>query len=210
MNPNPPSILAALRSQGTSTAIGAALLLYFGFMQLDFSTGAGLFETSANVFIYTLRIGGIALMAMALFLWAGWRPALLLDGLASIPIGILMVLCSVGMMAGGGGFGLNNVIILFCGVMFVSSGRNSLRLRRAIAAPGGKTLFVTSPVVDEHRSFARPPGHVESTSGSADQSPQLAHPFASAGQAPENAPPEGGYLAAFGRKSSDPGRGDHS
>lgn len=198
---------AAMRSHAASAAIGAALLLYFGFMRLNFSTGAGLFEISANVFVLTLRIGGTALAGLALLLWAGWRPALLLDGLVSMPVGVLMVLCGAGMMVGGGGFNLNNVIILFCGAMFVSAGRHSLQMYRAFVGPNPGTEVDTT---SNHEAPDQESKNMGLDTSASDPHPGISRRTEESATHPPsqaNPPADGGYLAALGRRSDELGRG---
>lgn len=193
-----------LRSQGTAAAIGAALLLYFGFAHLDFSSGAGLFEVSANIFVYTLRIGGVALAGVAFALWARWPLALLLDGLICLPIGALLILTGVGMMAGGGNF-TQTIINMFCGATFVSAGRHALVLHRELSLGCTK-----HPGSDSDPSYDSDPlsGISQPTEPPSHAGPRFQNGDPARPTDPPPLPPplpadESGYLASFARKGID-------
>lgn len=85
------SFIPATRQAGTSAAIGAAFLLYFGFKVLAEPTGDDLFAWSSWIFYHTLRWGGLALAFAAIWCWTGHAIALVADGIIAAVIGVLLV-----------------------------------------------------------------------------------------------------------------------
>ena len=125
-NPTSRDIASSVRGNALSAAIAAALMIVFGFYYLGKPTGAGLFSLSALAFYYTLRIGGIAMAAIAVGSLAGFRPVLLVDAVVSIAIGVLFVLTGVGMLVGGGG-AFQTILSVVFGGMFISAGVRNWR-----------------------------------------------------------------------------------
>lgn len=123
-NPTPREIASRVRGNAWSAAIAAALMILFGFYYLGKPTGAGLFPLSALVFYYTLRIGGIAMAAIAVGSFAGFRPVLLVDAVVSVAIGVLFVLTGVGMLVGGGDAFQTILSVVFGGMFFSAGIRN--------------------------------------------------------------------------------------
>lgn len=139
-----------------SAGFAAALMLAFGWYGFDWSTGNDLFSMAANVFLGTLRFGGVAMGAVALLSMSGQRNALAVDFVVSCLCGIGMAGGGLGMIIDGGG-GINPILAGIFGVMFVSAGiRNGSlynRLGKGIEPDhGGRQGGVTW---DDH---PRPPG----------------------------------------------------
>lgn len=101
-------------------------MLFFGFAHLAEPSGTDLFGRSWLVLYHTLRIGGLAMATIALWLGTGHLPALLADAVVAILIGAVLILTGAGMLLDGGD-ALQTIVNVFCGGMFVSSG---LRNRR--------------------------------------------------------------------------------
>ncbi len=138
-NPTSREIAHRVRSNALSAAVAAALMILFGFYYLGKPTGTGLFPLSALGFYYTLRIGGIAMAAIAVGSFVGFRPVLLVDAIVSVAIGVLFVLTGIGMLLGGGGAFQTILSIVFGGMFFSAGVRN------------WRDYFLLAPVRD--RSF---------------------------------------------------------
>jgi hypothetical protein len=129
--------MTRLRQAATGTAIGAALLLFFGFVHLARPTGTDLFSHAWLAVYYALRIGGVASAAMAVWLWTGHRPALIVDAVVAVLLGAIFVLSGLAMLFDGGDV-IQSAIITICGGTFVSSGfRNGRDYMQMIACGPG-------------------------------------------------------------------------
>ena len=215
-----------VRQAATGTAIGAVLLLFFGFVHLARPTGTDLFSHAWLVVYYALRIGGVASAAIAVWLWTGQRPALIADAVVAVLLGVILVLSGLAMLFDGGG-AFESAIITICGGSFVSSGvrhgRDYLQMiaRRPTSSSGAGPTH--SPIVG--RSDECRPRNVASLlerlmqrsalSGSTDScSDPVSEDEPGGSEAPleleaEDAssttdttaePPPEGFLAAFARK----------
>jgi hypothetical protein len=110
-----------VRANAAPAAIAAALLGYFGFMWLAEPSGTSLFEQASWVFYHTLRLGGVAMVLLAVASLSGAPLVLLVDGVASLFIGVLLVISGLLMAAGGGVIG-QTLINVICGVLFIAAG----------------------------------------------------------------------------------------
>ncbi len=128
-----PSVAMRVRQNVASAAIGAALLLYFGFRHIAEPTGTELFDYSARLFCDTLRIGGLALAAMAIWSLAGRPTTLAVDAVITFVIGVLFILTGLGMAIDGGRMD-QTIINLVCGGLFISSGVRNWRDFRCFGA----------------------------------------------------------------------------
>ena len=162
-NVTPSDIASRVRQNAWSAGIAAILLIVFGFYYLGRPTGTGLFERSALIFFFTLRVGGIALAAIAVGSVLAYRPVLVIDAVVSVAIGVAFALTGVGMLVGGGGT-LQTVLQVVFGGMFISSGvRNwreyfwlAVNADRATAPTSGGSIDTPTWVGDETPSA--PPG----------------------------------------------------
>lgn len=131
-----------VRQAATGTAVGAAMMLFFGFLYLARPSGTDLFGQASVVVYHAMRIGGAFTAGIACWLWFGHLPALIVDSLVAMGLGCIFVV-GAGVMLMDGGDALQSVIIGFCGVTFFSSGmRNgkafaqlSRRISASIATP---------------------------------------------------------------------------
>jgi hypothetical protein len=110
-----------VRQNTGSAGLAAGLLIFFGFFYIVKPTDDGLWAYAALAFYHTLRFGGLAMAAIAVFSSLGQPLALLLDAVVSCLIGALLILTGV-LMAIGGGDLLQPFISIVCGAMFVSAG----------------------------------------------------------------------------------------
>lgn len=135
-----------VRQNVVPAAIGAAFLLYFGFFQLIEPTGTDLFGRANWVFYYTLRLGGLAMAAVAAWSLLGQSITLAVDAVVAVAIGALLVLTGLGMAVDGGAM-VQTIINVVCGGMFISSGVRNWRDYRLLAAASASihTPMPTAP-----------------------------------------------------------------
>lgn len=113
-----------MREIAFSAAIGAGFLLFFAFYlgSLRGVSASGAYNFSVGVFLWTLRLGGAALGLVAVALWLGLRPALLVDAIATALIGLALIGIGVVWLVNrywGG------VLQLLFGMLFLRAARGS-------------------------------------------------------------------------------------
>ncbi len=127
-NTTPPEIASRVRQNAWSAAVAAACLLLFGFFAgFAIPIVTNLFTLGDAVFNYTLRFGGVLMVAVVIGSLSGWVTALLMDAVVSVAIGVLLAFSGVAMIVGGGVITLNYILYVIFGVMFVSSGIRNWR-----------------------------------------------------------------------------------
>ncbi len=117
---------ARVRQNAGSAAIAAALMIYFGFFRLLEPSGSDLFQRAGWIFYHTLRIGGIVMGLVGDWSLLGHRPVLLVDAVASVVIGVLLILTGAAMGIDGGDL-LQTVFMIVFGIMFISAGVRNAR-----------------------------------------------------------------------------------
>ena len=127
------SVAMRVRQNVAPAAIGAAFLLYFGFLHLTEPTGTDLFSRANWIFYYTLRLGGLAMAAVAAWSAFGHPITLAIDAIVTVAIGGLLILTGFGMAIDGGAMG-QTIINVVCGGMFISSGFRNWRDSRSFSA----------------------------------------------------------------------------
>lgn len=132
------TIASIVRRGAGAAAIGAAFLLYFGFVQLTLPTGSDLFSKANLVFLYTLRFGGVALALIAIGSLTGAPLVLMVDAIVCVAIGVLFILTGILMLVDGGG-GLQTIINCVCGAMFMSAARRNWQDYRVCTNRGATT-----------------------------------------------------------------------
>lgn len=101
----------------------ALLLLLFGWLQFDPSdTATGLFKVGDRLTIYGMRFGGLAMASVAIASKFKYVWSLLADAFISIGIGLALAFGGFALISGGGGWGINYILYMVFGVMFVSAG----------------------------------------------------------------------------------------
>lgn len=113
-----------VRRNAGSAAIAAVFMLYFGFERLSEPTITDLFSKANWVFYHTVRIGGVAMAAIAVWSWIGHTSALIVDAVVSIVIGALFALTGVCMLIDGGGM-FQTILNGVFGWMFYAAGVNN-------------------------------------------------------------------------------------
>ena len=108
---------ASVRSNTGGAALAAGLLIFFGFIYLaEPVAGAGL-----SLLFYTLRFGGLAMVAVSVWLAFGHLPALAADAAVSILVGALIALAGAFMLIGGVWW-VQALVILVSGGTFLTGG----------------------------------------------------------------------------------------
>ena len=110
-----------VRHHTGAAALAGALLIFFGFFYVAQPMGTDLHGKAAAVFFHTLRFGGLAMIAVAVWLSLGHLLALIVDAAVSVLIGVLFVVTGVVMIIDGGGL-LQTLINVVCGTMFMATG----------------------------------------------------------------------------------------
>jgi len=167
-----------VRHRAGHAGFAAGLLIFFGFFWFGGPTGTGLFHLGDSIFHYTLRLGGLAMVGIAIWSSIGMRSALVGDGVLSVLIGGLLAISAV-LMTVAVGFGYNNVLFFIyfvCGVIVALNGLTTLREYLALtrlevvvdvedgqeapaAEPAGSTAGGREPIQAEqllNRSSAEP------------------------------------------------------
>lgn len=79
-------------SYAFGAAIGAAVLLYYGFgLNLRGISSSEFYNLSVNGLTWVCKLGGIVMALLAALLWIGLRPALLADAIVSLILGLLLL-----------------------------------------------------------------------------------------------------------------------
>ena len=117
----PVDVEARVRRNVGSAGLAAGLLIFFGFFCVAEPTEGGLWGYAALVFYHTLRFGGLAMAAVAVWSSLGHPLALFFDAVVSCLIGAILILSGV-LMAIGGGSLLPTLLMIVCGALFVSAG----------------------------------------------------------------------------------------
>lgn len=126
---------AHVRSNTGPAGFVAGLLIFFGFFWLGGPSGEGTFLVGDMICQYTLRLGGLAMVGVAIGSSIGTPVALLADAIVSLLIGVLLALSGVLMLVGGGG-PLQDAIYIVCGTTFVVSSLRGWRELRALPVDG--------------------------------------------------------------------------
>jgi len=202
-------VAARVRQNVVPAAIGAAFLLYFGFLHLAEPTGTDLFNRANWVFYHTLRLGGLAMAAVALWSMLGQGITLAVDAVITVVIGGLLILTGLAMAIDGGDM-LQTVINVVCGGMFVSSGRHNWKDYRFLSprTASRAATFRTPGLPDLNRPAhtvptVRPKLHSSSQGERRDEGREHR-------EAATPPPPPDGFLAALAKKTppshtDDPG-----
>jgi hypothetical protein len=117
-----PEVASAVRSHAGSAGVAAALLLLFGFYGFAIPDIKTTFDLGDALSTCTMRAGGIGLLLAAVGCATGRPIALLLDSVVSIATGVLLATSAVLMIVGAGGAGLNQMLYIVFGIVFVSAG----------------------------------------------------------------------------------------
>lgn len=115
------NVVARVRRNAGPAGVVAGLLIFFGFIWFTGEVGSSAFVKGSLVLRYTLRLGGIAMIGVAIASSVGTLAALLADAVTSLLIGVLIVLSAV-LMASADHLGLSQVVIFMCGILFAIAG----------------------------------------------------------------------------------------
>ncbi len=204
-----PGVANRVRGNVAPAAIGAAFLLYFGFLHLAEPTGTDLFNRANWVFYHTLRLGGLAMAAVAFWSLLGQGITLAVDAVVAVLIGALLILTGLAMTIDGGDMP-QTIINVVCGGMFISSGLHNWKDYRFLSPSTASraTTFRTPGLPDLNRPVhtaptVRPKLHSSSQGERRDEGREHR-------EAATPPPPPVGFLAALAKKTppsrtDDPG-----
>ena len=176
------------RDNALWAGIAAAMLLFFGWGTSGWLIPADateFYETTIWVFDWMLKIGGILLAVVAVLCFAGIRLALLCDTFVSGVCGLIMVACPLFWILSDG-FGLQYVMYVVFGFMFLNAARGCWVSYRATGGPRRPAPLVPSIA-------PRAPEPIHPASVHPDSLPADGEP-----------PPPDGYLAALAKEKDEP------
>jgi hypothetical protein len=209
-----------------SALIGAGLMLFVGFgVNLVGVSGNAVYDNSTAAFTWTMKVGGLAMLAAAALCYAGWRPGLLIDAILAAAIGASMAVNGAIWLVYGNMMGILLLVFTF---LFLHSAKGSWEACRFLAGSAGevpvngpRTMEEAASVVDADRAADRAKALKRVMAGKSDesslsegapiQSPGEARPAArNESPAPppsppvpkgadEKEPPPGGFLAELGQ-----------
>ncbi len=136
-----------VRHHTGAAALAGALLIFFGFFYLAKPAGSDLYGKAGIVFFHTLRFGGLAMVAVAVWLSLGHLLALIVDAAVSVVVGVLFIVTGVVMIIDGGGM-LQTLINVVCGTMFMATGLQYRREYQQLARLYGGDEDLTEEDVD--------------------------------------------------------------
>lgn len=125
-----------MRHAATNAAIAAGLLTFFGYgYGLIYPSSPRALRLAWLAVDYAMCVGGPASAAIAIWLWIGHRPALIVDAVVAVILGAIFVLSGMVMVVEGGDV-LQAAVIVICGASFISSGMRNGQDFTRIAAKG--------------------------------------------------------------------------
>lgn len=119
---------AYVRQRTGHAGIVAGLLIFFGFFCFGGPTGSGGFYAGDLLFHCALRLGGLGMVGVAIWMSIGIRSALVGDGILSALIGLLLAAGVIlKAVTAGHGYGyIYYFIYLVCGLTFIVNGLRTL------------------------------------------------------------------------------------
>jgi hypothetical protein len=186
--------------------ISALIMLIVGWAVAAKGISASTFyNTTVDVFFWSLRIGGIAMAIAAALCAADFRIGLLLEAITSAVCGLLMTLIAVYWLIDAGGLDLQYLLYVIFGGGFLTTATSTMRSYQALRAQGGH-----NPAAGAERTggvFGVPGGGGQSPPYQRAPVPEAVHPAsvrpASLPKESEPPPPEG-YLAALAKEKDEP------
>lgn len=127
-------VAAAVQANVSSALVAGLSLALFGFFMFSIPEVKDTFTLGDAIFNYTLRIGGAAMLLAAAACLTGRPAALVFDAVMSTLVGIGLIVSSVLMIYGAGGAGINQILYLLFGGMFISAGVRNGRLYGSVSA----------------------------------------------------------------------------
>jgi hypothetical protein len=180
------------RRNAVYTLVMGLVLLLYGWTTgpLYDDTLGSFYNSTIDVFFATLRFGAVVFIVIAVLAFAGLRWALLLDSLASMICGLVMLLCG-GYWIMETGFSLMPGLFVLFGVLFLKAAMSSFSLFKQGDSISPRAAALAPTESDAGNSHAAEPPH-----------PASLHPDSLPGE--DQPPPPEGYLAALSKEQSDP------
>jgi len=180
--PKPATVDYVIEIRGIAvwTAICGAFMLYYGLREWESLLDSPLYAFAVHTWAWTLRIGGGAMLVIALLALTGMKIAARIDAVASVVVALMFAFTGVIFLFHGDNDGILSLIFT---AVFAHAGWRSWR------------LWMQIPISSPHDSGITQARHVIPNT---DTDPS----GRSATQAPEPPPPEG-YLAALARENQN-------
>ena len=144
--PNAAIYARHVRDNAGSVLIAAALLCLFGYWGLAVPTGSSRFAVGNLLVVYAMRIGGPLLGAIGLACLLGKPVVLMVDGIITTITGAALAIGGGLMISASGG--LNPVLCLIFGIVFVRAGVRNIRDYLAMRA-GNLRLYTLQEVAPD-------------------------------------------------------------
>lgn len=109
-----------VRDNAGSAALTGALLVVYGFFMFAGANGTGIFRTGEVIFLLSMKVGGLAMLGVAIWSAFGHLPALLGDAVVSSLVGLGLIISAI-LLTIGGGFGINYALYVIFGLMLLRS-----------------------------------------------------------------------------------------
>ena len=193
------------RQNAIQAGVSALIMLIIGWAFAAKGVSASTFyNTTVDVFFWSLRIGGIAMAIAAALCAADFRIGLLIEAMTSAVCGLLMTLIAVYWLIDAGGLDLQYLLYVIFGGGFITTAASAMRSYRALGMQGADI-----PAEREERSggVLGVPGGGQSPPYQRAPVPEAVHPAsvrpASLPKESEPPPPEG-YLAALAKEKDEP------
>ena len=195
----------AKRNAGYTFLAGAVLLFYGWYQSAEGISENAFYNQTVDVFYWTLKFGGGALILVSGICFMGLRFGLILDAAASVICGVVMVFCG-GYWISVDGVNLQYMLFVMFGLIFCRAAMTSLTLYgRSGGAAGfdGNVAGVSTEPASVGKSEAAVPAEAEA----GPVHPASVHP-ASLPEEGET-PPADGYLAALSKEDEEPPSASH-
>jgi hypothetical protein len=199
--------------------IAALMMLFFGwFYGLSGISSNAFYNLTVDVFTWTLRIGGLAMLAVAIVCYTGQTVGLLLDAIVSGLCGAIIFGCGAYWLIDGlqgGGISINYLLYVIFGGMFLNSARANWQHWAASARPSdGFNASPPAVPLDQSTRTALPRrlrARGDSPKPEPPNQPEPVHPASVRPESltDETGPPPGGYLAALAREKEKPPQADY-
>ena len=116
----PVDIEQRVRENTSPAAITGAILLVYGFFVCSGPSGEGIFRTGDAIFLLGLRVGGLAMIGVAVWSAFGHLPALLADAVVSALVGLALIISDI-LLTKGGGFVITYALYAIFGFILLRS-----------------------------------------------------------------------------------------
>lgn len=122
---------ASVRQNAARAGLMAGLLIFFGFFWFEGAVGSPMFLKTHAFFVGTLKLGGLAMVGVAVWSSIGSPAALIADAATCLLVGGAVAISAI-LFVISGGLSVESVIYLVCGASIGSSGIRDVRAYREL------------------------------------------------------------------------------